>query len=138
MKFEKKLNLRLCLAVFWIIIGIVFCAVVAFDWANNDRLLAFGLMFLIIGARRTIEIISLKKDKDKLRKREIQETDERNIMIYHKAMGLAFSIYTTAAAIAVTVCFIIKQEFIATIISYNILAMLIIYLVCHYVLIRKY
>lgn len=138
MTFKKKLKLRLCAAVGYIIIGAALMILSFTGAAENDMISAFGAMFAVAGIARIVQYARITKDESAIRAREIAETDERNIMIMTKARSLTFSIYIMLAGITMILLYLLNKAFAAQIIAYAICAFVFIYFICYHIISRKY
>jgi len=136
MAFTEKLKARLYTAIVIGIIGAVLMAVGVVK--QIEMASSFGFMFLIIGCARILQYMRITKDADTLKKREIAEGDERNIMLWTKARSLAFSVYIIVAAVAVVVLHILGMNEYAEIVSYSLSAFVLIYWVCYFIMSKKY
>lgn len=136
MDFRKKLNVRLYTAICILCVGIIM--VISSFFGADDMVSSFGAMFVVIGVARIAQYRRITKDEDSLHRREVAETDERNVMLWTKARSLAFSVYVIACAVAVIVLFLLDMDLYAQIISYSLFAFIGIYWLCYFILSRKY
>lgn len=136
MEFKKKLKIRLYTAITILITGIIFIALGVIK--PTDTLSSFGLMFAIIGIARIRQYKHIMKNADTLRKREIMETDERNILIWTKPRSLAASLYVIISGIAIAALYILNMQEIATIISYTVITFVLINWICYWIMSSKY
>ncbi len=136
MEYKKKLKVRLMVSVALLItcIGIIITSNLLADKSSFFSPLGLGLA--VISLARIRNYIIITKNEDRLRKQEIAETDERNLMIANKAKSISFYIYLLLSCIAVIVLQLLNKSEIAMYISYSVCAMLLIYWVC-YLIIRK-
>lgn len=135
MDFMKKLKIRLWLAITYIIVGAALFAICIFV-KENSFLSTFGFAFVVMGLVRLRNYLIITRNEESVKKQRIAETDERNIAIASRAKSLAFTIFIEAAAVSVVICHILNMTNIATIISYTICALAIIYWLCYFI-IRK-
>ncbi|MBQ8599617.1 MAG: hypothetical protein IJ411_05835 [Oscillospiraceae bacterium] len=136
MEFKKKLKIRFYTAISYILIGLAMMAVGL--WKGTEVASSFGLMFLIMGIARIRQYRRITATEESIRKQEIAETDERNIMLWNKAKSLTVNIYIYCVGITVIVLYFLNQKELATILSYNMLFLVAIYWICYAVLRKKY
>ncbi len=136
MRFTEKLKARAGTAIIIGITGVVLM-VVGFV-KQTEMASSFGLMFLVIGIARILQYMHITKDADTLKKHEIAETDERNVMLWTKARALAFSVYIIIAAIAVVVLYLFDMNEQAKVVSYSLSTFVLIYWVCYIIIRKKY
>ncbi|MGN1059433.1 MAG: hypothetical protein ACI4QW_03285 [Clostridia bacterium] len=136
MKFTEKLKARLYASVVIAILGVLLIGVGLFR--RTDMASSFGLMFLVIGIARIVQYIKITKNEETLHKREVAETDERNVMLWTKARSLTFSIYILLAAIASVILYMLEMDIIAKTLSYSLFSFILIYWICYFVISRKY
>ena len=136
MEFRKKLKVRLYTAICILCLGIIL--IIAGFFSTNEMASSFGLMFAVIGLARIVQYRIISKDEESLHKREVAETDERNVMLWTKARSLAFSVYVLVCAVAVVVLFLLDMDIYAHIISYSLFAFVGIYWLCYFIISRKY
>lgn len=136
MKFTEKLKARLYTSVVIAILGILLIGVGVFR--RTDIASSFGLMFLVIGIARIVQYIKITKNEETLHKREVAETDERNVMLWTKARSLAFSIYILLTAIVSVMLYVLEMDIIAKTLSYSLFSFILIYWICYFVISRKY
>lgn len=136
MKFTEKLKARLYASVVIAILGVLLIGVGVFR--RTDMASSFGLMFLVIGIARIVQYIKITKNEETLHKREVAETDERNVMLWTKARSLTFSIYILLAAIASVILYMLEMDIIAKTLSYSLFSFILIYWICYFVISRKY
>lgn len=136
MDFKERLKMRLTVAV---IIGLIGVSLILTGYfMNKDMASAFGTMFFIIGIARIVQYIRITRNEEVLHQKEVQEIDERNVMLWTKARSLAFSVFIILAGIAVPVLYIFNMEFLAQIIAYGICIYIIIYWICYLIIRHKY
>ena len=136
MDFRKKLNLRLYTAICILCIGIIM--IITSFFGADDMMSSLGLIFVVIGLARIIQYRRITKDEESLHRREVAETDERNVMLWTIARSLTFSVYVLVSAVAVIVLFLLDMDIYAQIISYSLFAFVGIYWLCYFIVSRKY
>ena len=139
MEFKKKIKTRIYMAAAYIIIGIaMFLSKFYAGDAANDVISSIGIALAVGGFVRVARHVKLMRDPEKLRKMEIAETDERNVMIWERARSMAFAVYITLAAVVMIVLYILNMELAGQIVAYNICGFIMLYLVCYNIIKRKY
>ena len=103
MEFKKKLKIRLWVAISYIALGIAMATVAIVSKTENQFISSFGLALAVMGIARIRNYFLITKNEDTLRKREITETDERNVSIVNKARSAAFTVYILLAGVFVIV-----------------------------------
>ena len=111
---EKVLKLRCIYLAVVMIVGVI-ALVLAFALPNLSEMQSgfasgFGISVLVAGGAMLIKSILALKNPEKLRKREIEETDERNVSIIEKSMAITFRICMLLQAITSIVLVAIDNE----------------------------
>lgn len=111
---EKVLKLRCIYLAVVMIVGVI-ALVLAFSLPNLSEMQSgfasgFGISVLVAGGAMLIKSILALKNPEKLRKREIEETDERNVRIMEKSMAITFRICMLLQAITSIVLAAIDNE----------------------------
>ncbi len=135
MDYRKKLKTRLYTAITMIAAGIIFTVFSIFSEA--DMASTFGAVFLVMGIARVVQYRRLLNDPEEMRKREIVEKDERNVMLWTKARSLAFVIYIIALGIAVIVLQLMEMSQAANIVSWCLMGFVVIYWICYFIIVKK-
>jgi len=133
--YRKKLKTRLYTAITMIAAGIIFTVFSIFSEA--DMASTFGAVFLVMGIARVVQYRRLLNDPEEMRRREIVEHDERNIMLWTKARSLAFAVYIIAMGIAVIVLQMMEMAQAANIVSLCMMGFIVIYWVCYYIIVKR-
>ena len=136
MDYKKKLKTRLNTAIVMICIGIAFTIFAVF--ADLEMASTFGAVFLVMGIARVVQYKRLLNDPEEMRRREIVETDERNVMLWTKARSLAFAVYIIAMGIAVIALQLMEMSQAANIVSWCMMGFIIIYWICYFIIVKKY
>ena len=137
MDFSKKLKLRLCLAVLYILLGITSIIVYTFNLGENTVLLTFGTAFTAMGVLRVIRYFKITRNPESVRRRKTEESDERSIAIVCRAKAVAFGVYTFGAAILVIVLEFSGKSSLASAIALNICAIVFIYWLSYIILQKR-
>ena len=135
MDYKKKLKTRLNTAIIMIGVGIIFT--VSSIFADSEMASTFGAVFLVMGIARVVQYKRLLNDPEEMRRREIVETDERNVMLWTKARSLAFIVYVIAAGIAVIVLQLMEMTQAANIVSLCMMGFIVIYWICYFIIVKK-
>ena len=135
MKFKNKLKMRLGIAIFYVIIGVLFVVLTSIGIIKNEVMLAFGTAFGACGLVMIVKNIRIFKSTENFIEKEIAE---RNIMIWTKARSLTFSVYAVIAGIAIIVLYTVNMEYAAQVIAYNLCGVLVIYWICYFIIRNKY
>ena len=138
MEFAKRMKVRALAGAFCLLIGVLCIVLSAAGMARDPIIQSFGAAFACIGAARLLRYYRLQKNPEAMRKREIYETDERNVLICVRAQSLAGSVYVTLTGLAVIAFFLTGQAQIAQILAYTVCAFLLIYLLCYAFMKRRY
>ena len=137
MEFKKKLRVRLFIAIGYIIIGLAMIIAFNIIKTENNFLSSFGFALVVIGIVHIRNYRMITKDEENIRKREIAESDERNITIANKAKSYAFVIYVIAACISVIVLKIANKTDLAIILSATIWFLIFVYWVSYFIIRKK-
>ena len=135
MDYKKKLKARLNTAIIMISTGIIF--IVSSVFSEADMASTFGAVFLVMGIARVVQYRRLLNDPEEMRRREIIETDERNVMLWTKARSLAFMVYIIALGIAVIALQLMEMTREADIVSLCLMGFVVIYWVCYFIIVKK-
>ena len=138
MEFEKKMKQRLYMAYLFILFGIVLVAVAAWKQLDNEFFFAYGVALFVIGIVRLRQYRKQMASQEAMRTQEIQETDERNIMLANKAKSWAFWWYIIICGTAVFVLEFMGKVELATLLAFSVCALMVLYWICYYTLKRKY
>lgn len=135
MDYKKKLKTRLNTAIIMIGVGIIFT--VSSIFADSEMASTFGAVFLVMGIARVVQYKRLLNDPEEMRRREIVEKDERNVMLWTKARSFAFIVYVIAAGIAVIVLQLMEMTQAANIVSWCLMGFVVIYWICYFIIVKK-
>ena len=135
MDYKKKLKTRLNTAIIMISVGIIFT--VSSIFADSEMASTFGAVFLVMGIARVVQYKRLLNDPEEMRRREIVEKDERNVMLWTKARSLAFVVYIIALGIAVIVLQLMEMTQAANIVSLCMMGFIVIYWICYFIIVKK-
>lgn len=135
MEFKNKLKIRALVSA---VIGILGTVLMCIGLTNaNESASSFGLTFAVIGIARILQYKRITKDEETLHKRQVAETDERNVMLWTRARSLAFSVYIIVCAVAIIVLNVLDLSVYADILAYNLIAFVVIYWIIYFIISRK-
>ena len=137
MDFKKKLKTRLYVAITYIVLGIILIGWGFFAQTNNNYMSYLGLALAVIGCVRIRNYVIITRNDESIKKRQIAETDERNISIMHKARSAAFLVYILISCAVVITLSVLNLHDIAKWIGYSVLSLVVIYWICYWVYQRK-
>lgn len=140
MDYNKKIRNNIIMAVIYAVLGIaiMLSAVIFDDRVNTGYLSSLGSCFTVIGIVMFIKFIRIKRNPELMRKFQVSANDERNIMIADKARVYAFGAYSVGAATAIIVCSIFYMQREALIVTYNLCALVLLYVLFSVILHKKY
>ena len=137
MDFRKKLKTRLYVAISYMVLGVAMILIFNLVNTGNQYFSTLGFAFLVIGIARLRQYLIINKSEESVKKREIAESDERNIFIINKAKSLAFSIFVFAACVGVIVLQILNIKEYSFILSWVVCSLLLIYWICYWIIRKK-
>lgn len=137
MDFRKKLKIRLWVAISYIVLGIAMTTVAIVSRTENQFISSFGLALAVMGIARIRNYFLITKNEDTLRKREITETDERNVSIVNKARSTAFTVYILLAGIFVIVMGLLDKIELSIWVSYSVALLVFVYWICYLIYQKK-
>ena len=137
MEFKKKLKVRLYVGVAYIAVGILMIIGAIVTKTENSFLSSLGLVAAVMGLVRIRNYRIITKDEQSIRKQEIAETDERNLVIWNKARSAAFSAYLFLSGAAVIVLSLFEMHDAAKWISLSVLTLVAVYWICYWIYRKK-
>lgn len=137
MDFRKKLKIRLSIAIGYIILGLAMIITFNIIKTENEFLSSFGFALIVIGIVQIRKYIMITKNEETIIKRQIAETDERNISIANRAKSISFIIYVLLAAVLVIVLELLNKTQLAMIISGTIWVLILIYWISYWIISKK-
>lgn len=132
MDFAKKLKIRRYAAMAYIATGILLTILFAAKIIARQYALTLGVALIIIGVARMLDYIRITKNSESIRKRQIAESDERNIYIINKAKSTAFGVYATATALIVIAAEMCGKSDLAETLALTICALMLLYWVFYW------
>ncbi len=137
MDYKQKLKSRLYVAIIYIALGIMMIVGTFATTPDNDFISSFGFALVAMGIVRVRNYYMITRNEETIRKQQIAETDERNLLILHKAKSAAFSIYTLLSGTAVIILSLFNMHEAAKWIAYSVLLLVVIYWICYWVYQKK-
>ncbi len=140
MDYNKKIRQRIIISAVYAVLGIAITisANIFGDKVNGGYMYSLGCAFTILGAALLVKFIRIKRSPELMRKFEVSASDERNIMIADKARVYAFGAYSICAALAIVVFSIFYMQREALIVTCNLCAIVLLYLLFTIILRKKY
>ena len=136
MNFKKKLKIRLYCGIGFTLLGIAII-VISNLLHVNDFLSMFGLCMAVVGLNRIRHYFFITRNEESIQKREIAESDERNVYVATKARSIAFYIYIVVISLAVIVFHILGRPEIASLLAYTVCLLLVIYWITYFIVRKK-
>lgn len=127
MDFVKKLKIRRYTAIVYIATGILLTVLFAAKIMARQYALTLGIALIIIGVARVLDYIRITKNSESIRKRQIAESDERNLYIINKAKSTAFGVYVVTTAIIVIAAEMCGKSDLAETLALTICALVLLY-----------
>ena len=139
---EKDLKQKLYLNSAFVVFGL---AMIITGWVltimrggTHSEITGLGSGIFVIGILRVLQLRKiLKGDKTELRKLN-EGYDERNVMIYNKAMSTTMRICLFAAFIAIFVLYVMEKTVIGNTIAFLVIGSVAVYSVCYWIYSKKY
>ena len=133
MKIEKRMYIN----IFWIIIGLVLIICGIFDIVDSFWS-GMGGALIAMGAVRVIQFLRYKKDESYREKWDVETQDERNHFIRNKAWAWAGYLFVLIAAICAIVFKLLGQDLLSITAGFAVSILVLLYWVCYLVLKKKY
>ena len=137
MEFKKKLRVRLFIAIGYIVLGLAMGIIFNILKTENSFFSSFGFALVVIGIVQIRNYRIITKDEESIRKREIAESDERNISIANKAKSYAFAIYVVVACVSVILLEIANKTDLAIILSATVSLLILVYWISYFIIRKK-
>ena len=138
MRFAEKMKTRRNIAVLYIALGIAMIVAAAAVKTENAFLSSFGLILAVMGVARLRQYRRITQNKETVRAQEIRETDERNVMLAHRARSLTFTLYIALSGVAVITLSLLGRHEFARMISYSVCLLAALYWICWFILKKRY
>ncbi|MBE6622805.1 MAG: hypothetical protein E7621_01230 [Ruminococcaceae bacterium] len=130
MEFKKKLKKRLYIAVAYTVLGLLMTAS-SFIIHTDDFISSFGFALFLMGIVRIRNYFIITRTEETIKKREITETDERNILIMNRAKSTAFSIYVLLSSFVVIILSFLNMHELSKCIAIGVCVLVVIYWICY-------
>ena len=137
MDYKKKLKQRLYYGVICIVLGAIMIIGVTATKSENEYISAFGFALAMVGVARIVQYLKITKNEDSIKKQKINETDERNISIIHKAKSATFSIYLLISSTVVIITALFDMPDVAKWFGYSQFVLVIVYWICYFIYQKK-
>ena len=133
MKIEK----RVYISVFWVVIGLVLIACGIFDIVDSFWS-GMGGALIGVGAIRIYQYIKYRKNPEYREKVEIERNDERNKFIGGRAWAWAGYFFVLINAVCTIAFKIMENDLLSQYCAYSVCGILILYWVAFLFLRKKY
>ena len=137
MEFKKKLSRRMYIGIAYIVIGIAMIAMTFVTKNDSEYFSSFGLILAVMGIVRVRNYFIISRSEDSIKRREIAETDERNITISQKARASAFNFFVIACCVAVVTLNVIGKIAESRLISYSVCGLILLYWIFYLIYQKK-
>lgn len=138
MKFKKKMQQRLFVALSYTLLGFVLLVAAFAGKSDNYFFSSYGIALILMGVLRLVRYRKITRDDTTLRKQEVAESDERTRMMAEKAKSWTFSLSVTAAGVLVIVLNLLGYHEEALPFAWFVCGMVAMYWLCWYMINRKY
>ncbi len=138
MEFKKKLKKRMFWGIAWGVLGLTLVIIWTLTKTENQFLFSFGVALMVIGAMRTVQYRKITRDDKTIRQKELEETDERFLMMSEKAKSWALSWYLTISGFAVIIFSLLGYQDQVLPYAWSICGLTALYWICWFVVSKKY
>ena len=138
MDFKKKMKQRLYIAVSYCVLGLILIIADIVNSFENYFIFSFGFALLIMGVLRIVQNRKITNNEKTMHKREIAETDERNIMLSERAKSWTFSFSIMIAGIIVIILSFLGRHELAQPFAWFICLMVALYWIFRLIANKKY
>lgn len=138
MDFKKKMKQRLYIAVSYCVLGLILIIADVVNSFENYFIFSFGFAFLIMGVLRIVQNRKITNNEKTMHKREIAETDERNIMLSERAKSWTFSFSIMIAGIIVIILSFLGRHELAQPFAWFVCLMVALYWIFRLIANKKY
>lgn len=138
MDFKKKMKQRLYIAVSYCVLGLILIIADVVNSFENYFIFSFGFALLIMGVLRIVQNRKITNNEKTMHKREIAETDERNIMLSERAKSWTFSFSIMIAGIIVIILSFLGRHELAQPFAWFICLMVALYWIFRLIANKKY
>lgn len=135
---KQKMHFNIAIAFVGLAMMITGWVLTVMREGTFSEITGMGSGIFAVGILRVLQIRKiLKGDKDAIKKLT-EGYDERNVMIYNKAMSTTMRICLFAAFVAMFVLYVLEKTVLANTIACVICGSMAVYLVCHWIYSKKY
>lgn len=138
MEYTKILRRRLYWAVSYLALGIILNTAAFVTASENEFITFFGSALLVMGIVRIVRHVRLVRSSSAMKKQEIAETDERNVMLAEKARSWAYCLTVSIAGLAVIVLSLLGWHEQVLSLAWLVCGMTLLYWICWMIIRRKY
>lgn len=138
MDFKKKMKQRLYIAVSYCVLGLILIIADVVNSFDNYFIFSFGFALLIMGVLRIVQNRKITNNEKTMHKREIAETDERNIMLSERAKSWTFSFSIMIAGIIVIILSFLGRHELAQPFAWFLCLMVALYWIFRLIANKKY
>ena len=138
MEFKKKMKQRLYIAVSYCVLGLILIIADVVNSFDNYFIFSFGFALLIMGVLRIVQNRKITNNEKTMHKREIAETDERNIMLSERAKSWTFSFSIMIAGIIVIILSFLGRHELAQPFAWFLCLMVALYWIFRLIANKKY
>ena len=121
----------------YIITGVLLVVLCLLNVIENEYLMTFGVALAVLGLLKTVQYKRITKSEETIRERRIEESDERNIAIMHKAKSAAFGWYVIISGVSVIVLEIIGEKEYTKFIAFSVCALVFLYWISYFIYSKK-
>ncbi len=133
MKIEKRMYIN----IFWIIIGLVLVACGIFDIVDSFWSGMGGALFAV-GAIRMIQYFKYSRNPEYREKMEIEANDERNKFLSGRAWAWAGYLFVMLNAVGTIAFKILENELLSQYCAYSVCIIIVLYWISFLFLRKKY
>lgn len=132
-----KVNRRIALDIFWIVLGVVLI-ITSSAGVVNDIFSGMGGGFIVVGVIQLIRALKYKTNPEYREKIDIEINDERNRTIQMKAWSWTGYLVIIILALITIISAIFSKMMISEIAGFAVCGVLIIYWISYIILSKKY
>ena len=125
------------ISIIYIILGLIIIICTFVFKNDNNAVSTIGFVLVVLGFVGVRNYRLITKNDSTIKKQEILENDERNIMINKNAKGRAFDIGLIALGVISFVLFLIGKQDIAMYFAYAANILIWPYIICYFIYQKK-
>ncbi len=138
MDYKKTLKRRMYVSVAIAVFGALLIAATFIFSGMKSFFSGWGLGLFICGIAGVRKYFYITRDEETMRKREVAEKDERNMMLVNKARSFTFLLYAAGMSIAIVIFECIGKAEVATALAMSLCGLLFLYIIIYNIFQRKY